>query len=271
MNRPSLVRVLSCVCLLAAGSTNMSAQHLQSVFIEDLTWTELRDAIAAGATTAIVFSGSVEESGPHLALGKHNFRARAYAERIARALTRTLVAPIIPAAPSPGVLTQFPGTIDIRPEIFAEYNADIVRSLARSGFTTVLLLGDHGPNQGVLAALAPRLNSELGARGTRVWFISDGYAKSTTEIDALGASRHLVADGHGGLWDTAELMAVAPQAVRRSRLARGDSAGTEIMDRRGMSGDPRLATPALGREFGDIRVRNAVAQIRALLTPPRAQ
>ncbi len=265
MRRSAPASFVLALILLGAGTLPAAAQSPRSVFLEDYTSPELRDAIAAGSTTALIFSGSVEASGPHLALGKHNLRARAYAERIARALGSTLVAPIIPAAPNGDQLMHFPGTIAVRPDIFAEYNADVVRSLATAGFTHLLLLGDHGGNQTPLKDLAPRLDAELAARGVRVYFISDGYAKSTAEIEALAKTRHLTGAGHGGLWDTAELWAVAPSAVRPSLIAAGDTSSTGSLDARGVSGDPRPATPKLGREFGEIRVRNAVAQIRALL------
>jgi len=260
--RPALLGLICATLVLSAAPC--SAQGSPGVFLEDYTWQELRDAIAAGATTVLVFSGSVEESGPHLALGKHNFRARVYAERIARALDHTLVAPIIPAAPTGDALMRFPGTIHVRPEIFAAYNADIVRSLASAGFRYVFLLGDHGGDQAPLESLAPRLDAELRSHGVRVFFIGDGYAKSTAQIEALAKSRHLMGAGHGGLWDTAELWAVATSAVRVSLFAVGDTTGSGAVDARGVAGDPRAASPELGREFGEIRVRNAVAQIRAL-------
>ncbi|OLC45215.1 MAG: hypothetical protein AUH68_04770 [Gemmatimonadetes bacterium 13_1_40CM_4_69_5] len=63
---------------------------------------------------------------------------------------------------------------------------------------------------------------------------------------------------------------MAPSAVRPALFAAGDTSASGALDARGISGDPRLATPELGREFGDIRVRDAVAQIRALLAAVRA-
>jgi creatinine amidohydrolase/Fe(II)-dependent formamide hydrolase-like protein len=240
------------------------AQEPRSVFLEDLTTSELKDAVAMGYTTVLVFSGSVEASGPHLALGKHNFRARNYAERVARDLGHTLVAPIIPVAPTGEQLMRFPGTINLRPEIFAEVNADVARSLAAAGFRSIVLLGDHGGDQDPLKALAPKLDQELSPTGTRVFFSGDGYAKSTTEIEAYAKAHGMIGAGHGGLWDTAELWAVNPTAVRPDRIAFGDSSGT-VMSQAGVSGDPRPATEALGRVFGEIRVKNAAAQIRALL------
>ncbi|MEO8450606.1 MAG: creatininase family protein [Gemmatimonadota bacterium] len=267
MRRSHLLGVA--LALLAAGPA--PAQSPRSVFLEDYTSAELRDAIASGTTTALIFSGSVEASGPHLALGKHNLRARAYAERIARALGHTVVAPIIPAAPNAEQLMRFTGTMNVRPEIFAAFIEDIARSLVTAGFTRVFLLGDHGNNQAPLKDLASRLNAELAGRGAHVYFVSDGYAKSTAEIEALAKSRHHIGGGHGGLWDTAETWAVSPAAVRPALIAAGDTSGTGTLDARGVSGDPRPATARLGREFGAIRVRNAVAEIRGLLAAEPAR
>ena len=89
-----------------------------SVALEDLTWTELRDRIAAGTTTVLVPIGGTEQNGPHMALGKHNVRAKALAERIAATLGNALVAPVIAYVPEGGVdppsgHMRFPGTLSI--------------------------------------------------------------------------------------------------------------------------------------------------------------
>src|ERR1700704_4283088 len=72
----------------------------KSVLIEDLTWTEVRDAIAAGKTTAIYYAGSTEQSGPGFALGKHVIVARYLAPKIAAQLGNALVYPTMPFAPT---------------------------------------------------------------------------------------------------------------------------------------------------------------------------
>ncbi|MEO8927508.1 MAG: creatininase family protein, partial [Caulobacteraceae bacterium] len=93
-----------------------------SVFLEDLTWTELRALIAAGKTTILVPVGGVEQSGPYLALGKHDARVRVLAERIARKLGNALVAPVVAYVPEgtidpPTQHMRFPGTITVPPEV----------------------------------------------------------------------------------------------------------------------------------------------------------
>jgi creatinine amidohydrolase len=71
-----------------------------SFLIEDMTWTEVRDAIAAGKTTAIYYAGSTEQSGPGFALGKHVIVARYLAPKIAAQLGNALVYPTMPFAPT---------------------------------------------------------------------------------------------------------------------------------------------------------------------------
>jgi hypothetical protein len=46
---------------------------VDSVWMEELTWMEVRDAITAGKTTALILTEGVESNGPHLAIGKHNY------------------------------------------------------------------------------------------------------------------------------------------------------------------------------------------------------
>jgi creatinine amidohydrolase len=240
-----------------ARTTDPGRDALKTVFLEEMTSQELAAALAAGHRTVLIYSGSVEASGPHLALGKHNWRVRAYAERVARALGDAVVAPIIPVAPNPPELLRFPGTIGLRPETFTAVNEDVARSMVAAGFRCVVLLGDHESSQRPLSTLATRLDSEFRTQGIRVCFSSDAYAKSTEEIVAYGKAHGLRAGGHGGLWDTSELWAVEPDAVRPQFFASGDTD-------RGDSGGPGSPAPQAGKVLTGVRVRNAVARVRAL-------
>ena len=247
----------------AGASTERSTPR--SLFLADLTSDELRAAVAAGFTTALVYSGSTEGSGLALALGKHNVRAPHYAERIARELGQTLVGQIVPFGVNGEPLASYPGTIAVRPETFAALHEDIARSLARAGFRRIVLLTEHGPNVPVLQALAPRLDAALAPVGASVVLSTDNYTKSTAEIEAWGRARGVLAGRHGGLWDVSELWFVDASRVRPGRLALGDTSATPRDSAQQVTGDARQASAALGRFFADIRVRNAVAEIRRLL------
>ena len=64
-----------------------------SVFLEELTWIEARDAIAGGKTTVIIPRAVPSRNGPHMVLGKHNFLVKHKAGEIAKNLGNALVAP----------------------------------------------------------------------------------------------------------------------------------------------------------------------------------
>jgi creatinine amidohydrolase/Fe(II)-dependent formamide hydrolase-like protein len=114
---------------------------VDSVFIEDLTWMEVRDAMRAGKTTAIVATGGVEQNGPFLVAGKHNVILRATTEAIARKLGNALVAPIVPFVPEgdidpPSSHMLYPSTISVTEETFDRLLTDICGSLKSHGFNT---------------------------------------------------------------------------------------------------------------------------------------
>src|SRR3989442_1144717 len=112
------VRMLFALAALVSGATSgLGAPTRASLFLDDLTWMELRDLITAGATTIIVPIGGTEQSGPAIALGKHNVRVRILAEKIAEGLNGTaLIAPVVSYVPEGNISPptghmKFPGTI----------------------------------------------------------------------------------------------------------------------------------------------------------------
>ena len=93
------------------------------MYLQELSSTEVRDAIRAGQRTIIIPVGGTEQNGPHMALGKHNFRAQALAGRIAAELGNALVAPVVAYVPEgritpPTEHMRYAGTISIPEEAF---------------------------------------------------------------------------------------------------------------------------------------------------------
>ena len=132
----------------------------QSVWIEDLTWLEVRDIIRAGMTTAIIPTGGIEQNGPFLTTDKHNVILQATGEAIARKLGNALITPIVAFVPQgPVDQIRYPGTLSVSPETFKQLLADISESLRSQGFRNVILIGDSGGNQQAMAELAARSDS----------------------------------------------------------------------------------------------------------------
>ncbi|MHB1204637.1 MAG: creatininase family protein [Rhodospirillaceae bacterium] len=235
------------------------------MFLEDLTTNELKDKIARGCPVGLIFSASTEQTGPHVALGKHIFRARAYGEALAHEMGDAVVAPVLPFAPVNGLSKALPGSISLSPENFSRVNEDVARSLVAGGIKRVALLNDHGGEaQTQLQKLAAKLDAELSPQGVRVFFISDGYQKARLEIEAEIRASGKVAGGHGGIWDVSETMAAKPGSVRPDKFHPGDvtQEGNGPLNEEGFSGDPRTSSEALGRHFGEMRVKAAAAELR---------
>jgi creatinine amidohydrolase/Fe(II)-dependent formamide hydrolase-like protein len=268
MKRSSVL--VSLACLLIQAAPAQSAAPIQdgskSVFLEDLTTNELKDKIVRGCTVALIYSGSTEETGPHVALGKHIFRARAYSAALAREIGDAVVAPILPFAPVNGLSPALPGGIALAPETFSRVNEDVARSLVAGGMKRIALLNDHGgAAQTALRDLAAKLDKELSPAGVRVFFISDGYQKAREAIEAEIRASGKVAGGHGGLWDVSETMAAKADAVRPEKFHPGnlEKEGNGPLNEEGFSGDPRGSSVALGRHFGEMRLTLAAAELRA--------
>ncbi len=268
MNRSGSA-LLSMATLVLAPAVADAATKPASVFLEDMTTNEVRARLETGCPVAIVFNGGGEETGPAVALGKHIFRARAYSEAIARKIGDAIVAPIQPFAPNGGPsgddnpFEAFAGTISITNATFAALNEQIARSLITGGFKRVALLGDHGDGQAQLRDVASKLDAEFASKGVRVFYIGDGYSKARKQIEDEGVATGRLAGGHGGLWDTAETLAVKPDAVRLNKLALGDvtNGGNGELNAEGFAGDPRPATAAIGKRFAAIRVQLATAEL----------
>ena len=123
-----------------------------TVWIEEMTWMDVRDALKAGKTTVIIPTGGVEPNGPWLVTGKHNYVLQANCDAIARKLGNALCAPIVKFVPEGNIEPasshmRSPGTISMRQETYRALLTDIAHSLKMHGFKTIILIGDSGGNQ----------------------------------------------------------------------------------------------------------------------------
>jgi creatinine amidohydrolase len=243
----------------------------RSLFIEELTWIEVRDAVAAGAIVAIVPTGGSEQNGPHMAIGKHNLIVRHCAGEIARRLGNALVAPVLAYVPEgsfdpPDDNLALPGTIGVSEPIFAAILRETAMSLALAGAKLICFLGDHGLSQRAQTDVAATLTRRWRKRGVRVANLARYYAangeRAWLEQQGYGAAE---IGTHAGLIDTAELLAVEPDAVRQSLLP----PKTWPPGPSGASGDPSRATAALGEHLLELKIEAGLAEAREFLAALR--
>jgi creatinine amidohydrolase len=257
-----MVRYLFAILVLCGGGAAF-AQAPATVLMERMTSYEIRDAIAAGKTTVILPSGGTEQNGPGMAIGKHNFRALANAQTIARRLGNALVAPVIVYTPEgkydpPQGHLRYPGTMGVPEDVYAGVVEGVVRSLKLHGFHDIVLIGDHGSDQAGQDAAAAKLNKEWARTNVRVHAIGAYYRGDPDGDAAEMMKRGIRKDemgNHADVRDTSQMLAVDPAMVHTERLQAGDA-------KNGVEGDPRRASAAIGRVLIERTVTRTTDLIR---------
>ena len=237
-------------------------EAVDSVFIEDLTWMEIRDALKQGVDTVIVATGGIEQNGPYIVTGKHNFVLRGTTEAIARKLGKTLVAPIVPFVPEgdldpPTVHMKYPGTISLSEETFQQLLTDICASFKTHGFKRIILIGDSGGNQAGMKAVAEKLGAAWKG-SPRVIFVPEYYdgAGVTAWVEMQGIKQQ--PEGlHDDFVMSAQLLAVDPRTIRMEQRIK---AGNFRIN--GVDLAPAEKTIAWGKKIIDYRAEQTVQAIR---------
>ena len=243
-----------------------------TVWMEDMTWMDVRDAVKRGKTTVIVSTGGIEPNGPWLALGKHNFVLKANCDAIARKLGNALCSPIVPFVPegsiepkSSHMLTV--GTVSLEESTFEALLTDIARSYKAHGFENIVFIGDSGGNQDGMKAVAEKLNAQWSAKPAVV-HIPEYYAYNTvakllvdlgvTKADAKTDSLH---DDPG---IALNMFMTDPNSIRWDARVK---AGKATID--GVSLADKNRNLELGRKIVEMRATNTVAAIKKALADRR--
>jgi len=238
-----------------------SVPFSDSVFIEELTWMEVRDAIDQGITTIIVPTGGTEQNGPHMVLGKHNYLVKYKAGEIATQLGNAVVAPVVAYVPEgevnpPTSHMRFAGTISIPQEVFATVLEYTARSLRQYGFLDIVFIGDSGGNQLGQLLVSENLNEEWSATNVRVHHITNYYpGRGDDWVISQGVSAE-DAGSHAGTHDTSSLMFLNPSMLRFDKMQAGVQG-----DGQGHTGNPAKSTALFGQRILEMQIADAIDQI----------
>jgi creatinine amidohydrolase/Fe(II)-dependent formamide hydrolase-like protein len=242
---------------------------LNSVWIEELTWIEIRDALAAGKKTIIIPTGGIEQNGPYVATGKHNVILRGQCESLARRLGNALCAPIVVFVPEgdmdpPTSHMRYPGSITLKEATFRALLDDIASSFKVHGFSEIILIGDSGGNQQGLKATAEVLNTrwreaqgagrEVVARYIPEFYDNNGLIAYMN--NELGIKEPNDDGWHDYYWITALMMAVDPSVVRYDERVKAGKATIN-----GVSIAPKEKTIAVGKKMIEWRTTQTVKAI----------
>jgi len=282
-------RLFTTIPLLLLSAATAFAQPSKPAAKKDLvefemmTWPEVKAAIAAGKTTALVYTGGTEQRGPQNVNGGHTLMGREIVKTIALRLGNAIAMPVLPYTPN-NASAQLPGTIGLTPELLGAILERITEQSMTTGFRNVVIMGDHGGGQPqTYAEVAKKMDAKYAPEGRHVFFCDEVYAKAQGDFDKWLQDHGYPSSSHAGIPDTStmlylggdkgwvrkELIPTAegdpmPPAGQRGR-GRSDDPNAPPRKNNGITGDARKSTAALGKMAFDIKIDYAVKQIQGFL------
>lgn len=234
---------------------------------EHLTTTDLADGACAGAV-AVLPVAAVEQHGPHLPLGTDAILTDAVVDAALGRLPAAVEALRLPTQ-RVGVSPEhlgFPGTLSLDPETAIALWTAIGRSVAGAGIRRLVLLNGHGGQTALVDVVAMRLRAELGMTVARATYFA--FLDGDPGLD----ERERRFGWHGGLLETALMLAVRPDLVRMERAEDFRSTAEDVaaahralrvegetgiawmaedLNPAGATGNAAAATPEAGRRLLD--------------------
>jgi creatinine amidohydrolase len=172
--------------------------------IARLQWKEFQRLVPEKCITALLPVGILEAHGA-AALGTDILIPERMSQLLAEPVG-ALIAPTIPYG-VPGSLSGYPGTVGVRVEVFADFVADVLHSLAAAGFRQVFILNGHGGNNEALKDVAKEAWQAAGlATAVLHWWM---------ECQDIAREVYGGAGGHGGVDETALMMAISADLVEK--------------------------------------------------------
>ena len=232
----------------------------RSLWLAELTWPEVEQAVAAGYDNLLLMLGATEQHGPHLPLATDSLIAQELAQVVAGKLGNTLIAPVVPLGTSDEHL-DFAGTLSLSKSTLAGLITDIGRSAARHNFKRLIVLTAHGGNYEAIRAGAAQLRRDYP--GLEVVALTDllEWLQMETSRQTRGAISPQAAGWHAGERETSQLLHLRPDLVQTEKAAAGYvgdfkailpqlmTTGLRPVTSNGVLGDPSMASPERGRVY----------------------
>ncbi len=247
---------------------------MKSIRMDEMNWPDIKEAVDQGFTTVVIGIGSIEQHGPHLPLQTDALIGDAISNRVAARLKNALQGPTIRVGCSNHHLA-FHGTISYRETTLKAIIHDYVDSLARHGFTKIILLPSHGGN----FTTTQEVIDELQQKHPEIKII--GYTDLMGFIDALNSFSSEFgitkeeSGAHAGESEASLVLALAKKLVMKERFVSGYlgplgveetkiifEKGILALTENGIIGDPTKATSKKGEFYLENLVNFFVDEIK---------
>lgn len=268
-----------------AAPAQTAAAATPLVEFEMMTWPEVKQALGAGKTTALVYTGGTEQRGPQNVNGGHTLMAREVVKAIALRLGNAIAMPVLAYTPN-NASADLPGTIGLTPELLAAVLERITEQSMITGFKNVVIMGDHGGGQpDTYAAVAKKMDAKYAPEGKHVYYCDRAYAPPQDDFYVWLDKQGYPPGTHAAIPDTSTMIYLGGDKgwVRMDLLATavGDPVarpGAPPLTRdpnvprinNGISGEARRSSAALGKMMFEQRVDYAIKQIQQFIPPAPA-
>lgn len=241
----------------------------KSVMWKELTAPELRDLAARDAFVLLPVA-SMEQHGPHLAVGVDTVLCESVcrlAGEAAAARLPVVVAPTLWCGLAEHHM-DYGGTFTFDIPTYRAVLLAFLKSLARHGFTKVLIVNGHGGNISALSAFLPDFAVETGLKVRATTYFELAQPAIAGILEGQDRVRH-ACEG-----ETSLMMALAPGLVRSDKL--GEAHGPEhstprplgvaryrsfrSFSKSGVVGDARKASKEKGERLAAV-CRDAIVKV----------
>jgi len=200
----------------------------------EMTWLEA-EALLKGTDIGVVVFGATEQHGIHNPMGVDTLIPLEAAKRAALLLEpegiKVFISTPIPFGMSHHHL-RFPGSIALQPETAINLVFDVATCLVDQGISKFVLMVGHTSQEqtAVLSLAALKLQQRYGAmtsifnwaRAARdIPFPTEEYLEERKKLEEMRRSR--LFDAHGGEGETAMMLAICPDLVKKELMEAGPS------------------------------------------------
>lgn len=252
---------------------------------DEHTWPEIKARIAEQPVVVLPI-GAVEDHGAHMALNTDNVILESIIYTAAqRASDDMLVLPIIPYGLDEHHM-DFPGVISIGMHTLIDFASDVAISVARHGFTHVLIANGHGSNHSICDLVARNVVIQTGAICASM--SPNAAIDPTLAHDVIAAERTSKPGGiaHACEYETSMMLHVRPDLVDMA-LAEADYGQLTLkyfnwdggqpsvlnwqdwwsrFSRVGVAGDASVATAEFGAHCFAVTVERFIELVREFRT-----
>jgi len=233
---------------------------MRSIYLEELSWPDVKEAMGNGFDTIVFGVGSTEQHGPHLPLACDTLIGETLAGLVAKRLDHALIAPAVRVGCSQHHM-MFPGTISVDPPELQATLMDYLLTIFHHGFKRVIMIPSHGGNFATVAQTAQAARQKWPDKQVIAYTDLNKLLETAFKMSAKFGISSGESGIHAGEFETSILLSTHPNLVNMGRAVEGYTGdfvkvipdlmanGVGSISSTGILGDARPSDASRGKEY----------------------